>query len=181
MLNLFRSLFYIVHSQIINMNRFFFTLVLLVLMIAVWGCGSDSDGMSETSLLEYGVPITILAPDSLEVNRSSIAFQEDITVKGPDDFSIQIFVGDAVVDDLPKAIQAHRESVQENPFFHAFTEEMPDGFIFENRIDTTHTTFGFRHVRLMGGKEYVFQEPLIGSLSEEQARHLYESVSYRKE
>lgn len=164
-----------------NMNRFFTPLVILTTLIFGWGCGSDSDGLSETSLMEYGVPITILAPDSLDVNRSSIAFQEDITVKGPEDFSLQIFVSDAVVDDLSRAVKAHRESVQENPFFHAFVEENTDGFIFENRIDSTHKTFGFRHVRLMGGKEYIFQEPLIGSLSEEKARTLYEAVSYQKD
>ncbi|MDX1685811.1 MAG: hypothetical protein R3275_11290 [Saprospiraceae bacterium] len=149
-------------------------LFVLVLMIA---CSTESNDWKETSLLDYGVPITILAPDSLDVKRSSIGFQEDITIRSDDDFHVQIFVSDAVTDDLSKAIKAQRESVQENPYFYAFVDEQEDGFIFENRIDSTQT-FGFRHVRLMGGKEYVFQEPLVGSLSEEQATEMFEAVSY---
>lgn len=151
---------------------------LSLLMVVVMACSGGHQNMNEKSLLEYGVPITILAPDSLNVQRSSIGFQEDITVKGDDGFNIQIFVSDAVVPTLEKAIEAHVESVEGNPLFHQIVEKKDDGFIFENRIDSTQT-FGFRHIRLMGGKEYIFQEPLLGTLSEEKARELYDAVSYQ--
>lgn len=148
-------------------------------MSMILACGGSTGNLKEKSLLEYGVPITILAPDSLEVNRSALGFQEDITLKGPDNFAIQVFVSDAVVNQVDKALAGQEESVRENPFFSSMVEENELGFIFKNQIDSTHSSFGFRHVRIMGGKEYTFQEPLLGSFTEEEARTIFEAVTHQ--
>ena len=143
-------------------------------------CGGTNADWKPTNLIDHGLPITILAPDSLEVQRSSIAFQEDITVEGPGDYGLQIFVSDAFVNNLNDAIKSQKESVQGNAFFHAMILEDEHGFVFENRIDSANQIFGFRHVRLMGGKEYVFQEPLMSTYTEEQAKRLFEAVKKQK-
>ena len=152
---------------------------LVVLVVAMMtSCGNDRGGWQETSLLEHGIPITILAPDSLEVNRSSIAFQEDITLKA-EGFNIQIFISDAIVASAAAAISSQKESVTENPYFDSILSEDDKGFVFKNQIDSAHASFGFRHVRLMGGKEYIFQEGMLGSFTEDEARRMYEAVTYQ--
>lgn len=153
--------------------RYIFSVVLGIVIVSCGGVDSD---WKSTNLIEHGLPITIMAPDSLEVQRSSIAFQEDITIEGPNDFGLQVFVSDAYVNNLSEAIKSQKESVQGNAFFHAMISEDDQGFVFENRIDSANQIFGFRHVRLMGGKEYVFQEPLMSTYTEEQAKRLFEAV-----
>lgn len=150
---------------------------LAVMVILVIGCSGSGSGWKDTNLISHGIPITIQAPDSLDVRRSSIAFQEDITLKGSNGFEVQVFISDAYVNNQADAIRSQRESVQESPYFHSIVSEDENGFVFENRIDSSHLSFGFRHVRLMGGKEYVFQEPLISSFTEDQASRLYEAVT----
>lgn len=154
-------------------SRLVLPVILGMVLLSCGGVGSD---WKSTNLIDHGLPITIMAPDSLEVQRSSIAFQEDITIEGPGDFGLQIFVSDAFVSNLSDAIKSQKESVQGNAFFHAMILEDEQGFVFENRIDSANQIFGFRHVRLMGGKEYVFQEPLMSTYTEEQAKRLFEAV-----
>jgi hypothetical protein len=151
--------------------------VLVTLIIS--SCGNGTSGWQETSLLEHGIPITILAPDSMTVKRSNIAFQEDITMKADDGFNIQIFVSDAMVSSISAAVASQKESVKSNPYFDSILSEDEGGFVFKNQIDSTHASFGFRHVRLMGGKEYIFQEGMLGSFTEVEARKMYEAVSHQ--
>jgi len=132
--------------------------------------------MKETNLISHGVPLTIYAPDRIKVNRSSIGFQEDVTIDGGEDFSVQLFISDAISTQMASTLRGHRENVESNPFFDGFVEEGEAGFIYRNRIDTVNAAYGFRHIVLMGGKEYVFQEAMLSAFDENQARSMYQAV-----
>ena len=155
------------------MIRLFSAALVAILMIS---CGGSPSGYPERDLIDQGVPLTIFAPEELEVQRSRIAFQEDVTLKGGDDFSVQIFISDAVSNKIESTLQGYKEIIESNPFFDGYVLEEESGFVYKNKIDSTYNAFGFRHIVLMGGKEYVFQEAMLGAFTEEQAVNMYEAV-----
>ena len=145
------------------------------------GCTTNQNqSMNPTNLIDYGVPITILAPDSIVVEQSKLGFQDDITIQFGSDFQIQLFVSETSSGKLEMVRANQLNAVQTNTFFNRMVTEDDDGFLFENKVDSTHSSYGFRHIRVMGSKEYVFQEAMIGSFTEEQARSMYEAVRYTK-
>ena len=148
-----------------------------IVVFVLVSCSSAPDsGWKEVNLIEHGIPLTIKAPENLEVERSKLAFQEDITIKGENGYDLQVFISDAIVNSTEAAIQNHKELVSDNPFFSQYIQEDPDGFIYQNQLDSTHTSFGFRYVKLMGGKEYVFQEAMMGTFEQDQITAMYEGV-----
>jgi hypothetical protein len=148
-----------------------------IVAIVLAACSNSPDsGWKEVNLIDHGIPLTIKAPENLEVERSKLAFQEDITIKGENGYDLQVFVSDAIVNSTEAAIQNHKELVSDNPFFSKYIQEDADGFIYQNQLDSTYTSFGFRYVKLMGGKEYVFQEAMMGTFEEEQIKAMYEGV-----
>lgn len=155
------------------MTRLFSALLAVIVLMS---CGGSPSGYPERNLIDQGVPLTIYAPEELEVQRSSIGFQEDVTLNGGDDFSVQIFISDAVSNKVESTIKGHKEIIESNPFFDGYIKEEGSGFVYRNKIDSTNNAFGFRHVVLMGGKEYLFQEAMLGAFTEEQALDMYESV-----
>jgi len=156
-------------------NLSFFSFVLLCLL----ACSSEPE-WQPLSLLEYGMPVTILAPDSVDIKKMDLVLQEDVSVKKGDDYYVQIFSAEATTRDPGKLKESLKEEVMNNPFFSALVEEGTEGFIYKDQIDSLHSTYGFRYVRIIGDKEYVFQTGLTGSFSEEQVRKMYDAVHYKE-
>lgn len=150
---------------------------LLLIIISIWSCSDGArQGWPEKNLIEYGVPMTIKAPEGVQVNKRALGFQQDIVIKDDSNYNVQIFVSDAIVATETAALQAQRELVEESPFFHQVIKNDENGFIFENKVDSTHSSFGFRYIKLMGGKEYIFQEGLMGNFSQEAVESMYNGV-----
>ena len=151
--------------------------ILLLIVISIWSCSDGSqDGWPDKNLIEYGVPMTIRAPEGVEVDKRALGFQQDIVIKDDSEYNVQIFVSDAIVATEGAALQAQRELVEESPVFHQVIKNDENGFIFENKVDSTHSSFGFRYVKLMGGKEYIFQEGLMGNFSQSAVEAMYDGV-----
>lgn len=136
----------------------------------------DQKGWKEMSLLEYGVPITIAAPDSVNVKTMDFGLQRDITIQDGDNYSLQIYASDAITSDVKQVKDQQLAIVKENRYFKNVIEESDNGFIYQNQIDSTKSNYGFRYVVLKGDKEYIFRTGLIGSYTEEQVRKMYNSV-----
>jgi len=153
-------------------------LVFIVLSgLIFFACQSDSNaGLTPTSLLEYGVPITILAPDSVDVSVDDIGMIKDITVEGGDEFFIQIYASDAETTDIARIKAEQLDLVKASPFFSKIMEEDQNGFIFENVIDSTTTSYGFRHIRVQGDREFVFQNHLSRIFSLDQVTQMNKAV-----
>jgi len=152
------------------------TCIGILFSVLLLSCGGQGGGFAETNLIEHGVPLTIFAPDSIDVKRSSIGFQEDVTIDGGEDYSVQIFISDAISSQMTSTLRGHRENVESNPFFDGYVEEGESGFVYRNRIDSNNVAYGFRHIVLMGGKEYVFQEAMLSAFNEDQAIEMYKAV-----
>lgn len=158
------------------MKLSFVSVFALFLLIS---CGSSPEaGWPETNLIEHGVPITIKAPEGLEVSKKALGFQQDITLTKGTDYLLQIFVSDAIVSNQEDALKAQKELVEDNPYFQKLVVDEPAGFIFENQVDSSYATYGFRYVKLMGGKEYIFQEGLLGSTDLDAVKSMYAGVKF---
>jgi len=155
------------------------SLLFVVVVILMWACqrnGTEQDWV-EKDLLQYGIPMTIMAPDSAEVNSSDLGgLIQDVTVKEGDEYYVQIYASDAETMDIAKVKSAQLSEVKSNRYFSKIIQEETDGFIYETVIDSTAINYGFRYVKVQGDKEYVFQTGLVGSFTLEQVEKMFEAV-----
>lgn len=143
-----------------------------------FACNQDAkNGWSEHNLMRYNVPIAISAPDSVKISTAEVSgIVRDVTVEDLDnDYSIQIFSGQAFTNDIARLKADQLDLVRGNPYFNRIVEEEPAGFIFENQIDST-SSFGFRYVIYQGDLEIIVQNGMGKIFSEESVRKMYEGV-----
>lgn len=155
------------------------SLLFVVAVILMWACQRNSSEQDwvEKDLLQYGIPITIMAPDSAEVNSSDLGgLIQDVTIKKGDDYYIQIYASDAETTDIAKVKSAQLSEVKSNRYFSKIVQEETEGFIYETVIDSSAINYGFRYVRVQGDKEFIFQTGLVGNFSLEQVERMYEAV-----
>lgn len=157
-------------------------LILLAITLVIFACNSDpKTNLKSLDLLEYGIPITIMAPDSAKIVAGSLSFSKDVTIKSKaDNFDIQIFAYDATTTSLAAVKESHLAEVKSNAYFSKILEEEDAGFIYEMNFDTTESSYGFRYLKIQGDKEYIFQTGLVGSFDLDEARLMYEAVKPKK-
>ena len=151
---------------------------LLIVLLILSACQSDSQkDWSQLDLLEYGVPLTIAAPDSVKVEKMSFgSIQDDITIVDEEEnYSIQIYASDANTNDIAKVKADQLSSVKTNRYFSKIVEEEEQGFIYETAIDSI-ISYGFRHIEIQGDREYIFQTGLIGTFTLEEVKRMYDAV-----
>ncbi len=161
------------------MRQFLAGSLLLLLLSA---CGSDASGSwPELDLTPYNLPLTIQAPDSAKVvNVNLSGVMQDVTVKSPaDNYSVQILASQAATNDMTRLKAEQLELVRDNRYFSSIIEENPDGFLFENNIDST-AIYGFRHIVYQGDREFVFQNGFDSTYGLEDIRAMYAAVRQKK-
>lgn len=153
-------------------------ILLFTIIITIVACQSDPvSNLKPLNLLQYGVPISIMAPDSAEVKTMDLLVQKDITVKGEDNYNLQIFASDATTSDEARIATELKGEVQNNPYFSKFVNETdPNGFVYQLEIDSTTTSYGFQLVRIMGDREYIFQNGLVGIFTQDEINTMYNAV-----
>ncbi len=156
--------------------------VVLSFLFLLGSCQSDpTSSLSPLSLLPHGIPITIMAPDSAKVKTMDLLVQKDITVKGENGYDLQIFASDATSTDVSKIASELKGEVKNNPYFSKIIDETDsNGFIYETKLDSTNISYGFQLVRVMGDREYIFQNALMGTFSEAEIRTMYHAVKEKK-
>lgn len=159
------------------MRNFLFFLI----STAFFACQSEPNSLStwsDLNLLEHGIPFSILAPDSAKVETIDFGnIMKDVTVRGGDDYFVQIFASDAKTTDVKTLKSEALKEVKEEKHFSKIVEESDQGFLYESKRDSTSTYYGFRYVRLQGSKEYLLQNGFRGFFTEDQARSMYKAVS----
>lgn len=150
--------------------------------IFVYSCqGESNQNMHKVDLLEYGIPISLTIPvDSPIIKTEDWIIKKGVTVKANDQYDLQIFYQDANTSDLVSLKARELASVKDNRYFSAVMEENESGFIYESKIDSTNTNYGFRHIRLQGNKEFTFQQSMIGTFDLESIQSMYKSVQEGK-
>jgi hypothetical protein len=153
-------------------------LILLGIIAGLWSCQQEpADDWKLTSLMPYGVPVTIMAPDSVIVKTSDMGgLLKDITVRGGEDYYLQIYATDAETTDISKIKANQLAEVKSNRYFSRIVMEEEPGFIYETQIDSNNINYGFRYIRVQGDKEYIFQTGLTSIYSLEEVERMYEAV-----
>ena len=157
--------------------------IVFCVLFLLGACQSDpTSNLKPLSLLPHGIPITIMAPDSAKVRTMDLLVQKDITVRGEDGYDLQIFASDATSTDMAKIASELKGEVKNNPYFTKIVDESdPNGFIYETKLDSTSDQLWISvGTHVMGDREYIFQNALVGTFSEAEIRTMYQAVKEKK-
>lgn len=156
--------------------RYFKSLATLLVVLTIFSCKNEEPGYPEMSLLQYGMPVDIKAPEGATVKSTDLGLMKDVSVKAGDDYFVQIFSSE-VTDTDPAAVYNRLiEEVRGGQFYSKIVEEMEnEGFIFEKKIGDK-TNYDFRHFKIIGDTEYIFQTGFLGTFTEDDVRKMYHSV-----
>ena len=158
----------------IKLNKIFYIGLMLIIFLS---CKQEpKDDYKPLDLLQHGFPLTIMAPDSAEVKKMSLTFQQDLTIKKGKDFYVQIFSADASTLDAVKLKEEKLNEVQTNPYFSKIVREDEHGFIYEKSLDSTKHNYDFIFVKILGDKEYIHQAGLVGVFNLEEVERMYNAV-----
>jgi hypothetical protein len=159
------------------MNKIKIILYLAIVFISFGACKQDvKSTLKPLDLLEYGFPLTIMAPDSAEVKKMSLTLQQDLTIKKGKNFYVQIFSANATTLDEVKLKEEKLSEVQTNPYFSKVVREDEHGFIYEKSLDSTTHNYDFIYVKILGEKEFIHQAGLTGGFNLEDVELMYEAV-----
>lgn len=158
-------------------SRSIIIIIALALPILWYSCKSDPiKNMPELSLMDYGIPLTIKAPEGAEVKKGDLGIFQDVTVKSGENFYIQILGSEATNLNVAEVKNTLLEDIKLTPYFSKVVEEYDEGFIFQKQIDSTNINYAFRHIKIQGDKEYIFQTGMIGKFELEDVRTMYDAV-----
>jgi len=146
-------------------------------MLALMACTSAEPELPTLDLLQYGMPVSIKAPEDAEVKKASIAFRQELEITAEDNFRVVVAMDEAAVRDPQKIKEQRLTSAKEHRYFFRVVKDGPHGFIFENRIDSSNSTYGFTVVKVLGDKEYVFENARTGIYTLDQVKKMYDAVS----
>lgn len=150
----------------------------LLIGLLLFSCQNEGgQSWSQLDLLPYGLPISVMAPDSTTVDASDLGIIKDVTLEGVSDpdYFIQIYASEASNNDLAQVKADQVGDVRNNPYFSKMVEEDEQGFIYETTIDSTNY-YSFRYVYLQGDTEYIFTTGLARTFNLEQTQRMYEAV-----
>lgn len=157
------------------MKKVLFTLLSVALL---WSCQTDGgSNLVETDLMEHGVPVTIMAPDSAVVKaRNMGTLMKDVTVKGEGNYDLQIMASSATTSDLARVKAEQLATVKTNRYFSRIVTEDEKGFLYEMALDSNNLNYNFRYIHLQGDQEIIFSAGMASTLSQEEAERIYEAV-----
>jgi hypothetical protein len=149
---------------------------LLVSCLILSSCTNDPlSDYKELDLMQYGVPLKIMAPDSADVKKEDWISQQGITIK-KGDYEVQVWSSDASTPDIATLKANKLAEVKSNRLFSKIVQEDSDGFIFENKLDSLTLFYGFYHMIIQGDHEYTFQNGLRGNFTLPQVENMYKAV-----
>lgn len=145
-------------------------------------CGSDSTSdWSELDLTGHRIAVSIMAPDSAKVNSRSLSgVMQDVTIKSlEDNYSVQVLGTRGTTTDMAKMKAEQLAFVRDGRYFERIVTEEPNGFIFENKIDTL-ALYGFRYIVYQGDQQFVFQNGMEGTFGLPEIEAMYNAVKQEK-
>lgn len=148
-----------------------------IVTVLLFACGSEQDDyLKPRNLLEYGIPLTILAPDSVDITKEKWTVQDEVIIKSQNskDYEVSIFFGTATKNQSETKTE-QLNFLKASSLFSKVVLDEPDGFIYETAIDTALFSYGFRRVLVQGDREYIFQSG-SGIYTREQAEEMFRAT-----
>ena len=158
------------------MLRYVYALAALLCCLVACGTEDPVDAWPELNLLQYEVPVTVHAPAGTTVKNKNLGILQDVTLNGPEGYDVQLYVSESLGTPAVTVLADQREEVEAMRYFATVIEEQPDAFLFRMVVDTSNISYDFRHVRVIGDKELVFQTGLSSHATEDEARRMMEAV-----
>lgn len=154
-------------------------LLFSIIALVFVACQNEpGDNLKETDLMSYGIPVTIMAPDSVKVKADDLGggLIKDVTIRGEGNYNVQVFATQAETSDLARVKAGQLADVKSIRFFQKIVREEQAGFIYQTAIDSSNISYGFRYIVLQGDLEIVFQTGLLGTFSQEEVERMYQAV-----
>ena len=147
---------------------------LLCLSVLV-SCLHDPYDLDTLQLEPFGIPVSILAPDSAIVRVKPYDNVRDITIrKGW--YDLQVFEFSPSMNDPEMEKRNQLLTVRDSPGFRQVLLDDEQGFIFSSQPDSATTRYDFRYIKLVGDKELIFQTGVTGTYSLDDVKRMYEAV-----
>lgn len=128
----------------------------------------------EIDLMKYGLPISVLGPENVEIGKDDLGPIQGAWIKG-EGYYIQVYSSETSTTDVSKALIDKKGEVEGGAYFSKILDEDENGFFYEKDVDGD-TRYDFRHIKILGNKEYTFQKGLIGNFTQEEVRTMYDAV-----
>ena len=128
------------------------------------------------NLLSYGIPLTVMAPDSADIKKEDWGSMQIVTIKRGKDYDLQIQISEATSTDIATVKAQKIIDVKNERYFSKIIKEDTNGFVFETQPDSTTNYYGFLYITIQGDVEYVIQNGLAGNYTLEQAENMYEAI-----
>lgn len=162
--------------------RLFFFLGLVLSIIACDNTPSKPVPVftNKMNLLEYGIPVTLPAPEGATVKNNSDNFMQDVVVEGKD-YYVQIYGSNATSLNCEKLAQeALLDYKTTDAAFKGVVKQDSCGFLYKVKVDNdTTTSYNFAYFAIRGNKAYTFSTTAgpLTDFSQEEVTAIYEAVS----
>lgn len=144
--------------------------LLVCTLLLILSCRNGN--LEEQNLLEYGFPLTIDLPKGATIEEEEILLYKSLIIKKDPNFHMVLYQSDAT-ESLAEVITDQKQLAIENPYFNEFVVDEEGGFIYRTVIDSTYTNYNFRHAKIFGQKEYLFQAGLVNQYTEKEVKDMY--------
>lgn len=159
------------------MNKVQHYLIIAIASIFFIGCESDSlAGLEEFSLLEYGVPVTILAPAAPDVKSMNYGKIRDITVSKGNDYNLQILYSSTNTLDVSKIVASYLDTTKGNRNFEELIREDESGFIYKYKFSNEKSFYAFKKVKVMADHEILFQSGMASQFELDDIEKMYKAI-----
>lgn len=130
-------------------------------------------------LIEYGIPVTLNAPEDAKVTNHSDNLMQDVLIEG-DHYYVQIYGTSATTPDCKNLAQeALTDYKTTSSTFKEVVQQDDCGFIYSVQTERdTNTYYNFDYYSVKGNKTYRFTTtsgPLV-DLDQQQVTFIYEAV-----
>ncbi len=155
-------------------QKFIGILLLITGIIACNQVNKMADG--KLDLLKYGIPVTLQAPDDVEISKVGKGTLAHVSVKNEQGYDVQVFMAEAVSQDMTWLKQQKKEMVTAHPNFTKIVEEYDNGFIYEKTENDGSRSYDYIIIELLGDKEITFMGGNTGTFSEENVKTMVQSI-----
>jgi hypothetical protein len=165
-----------------------FNVILILLLFVFTACDNTppaptSPFTSKTSLLEYGIPVTLSTPEGAKVTNNSDNLLQDVTIEGQD-YYVQIYGSGATTTDCAKLAQeALTEYKTTDAAFKRVVEQDNCGFMYELEVDNDTTkSYNFVYFTIKGNKAYNFTTTAgpLADFDQADVKAIYDAVKAQK-
>lgn len=160
----------------LNQAISFFGLLVLTCLISCKSDTATNSALPDLDLMKYGMPIKVKAPTGAEVKSSDMGIMKDVTIKGENNFFLQVTSGIATTTNITDIKTQQLGEVKAAMFFDSVIEENDNGFIYKKKITEERENHDFRFIKVQGDQEYIFQTGLSGQYSLDDVKRMYTAV-----